>query len=220
MSDEHGWPDLSDPHGHDDHGDQQDAGVHQEPPPGADDALHDHLYGHDDPDPDGFDPDDPYAADAHAADDPGSDDPDGSDPDAHDVADAGGNEPGTGHDDPGVDVTDGHGMGPVGADPDAAPDAHEVSMFPPVVDVGPLPEPVDGFPWIDTGSLGLYHAGPVDPATAQPTLSDPVAAQPVPAEDLAAYAAEDLPPGVDPWAALADSDDPATGALAEWWRPR
>ena len=139
MSDEHGWPDLSDPHGHDDHGDKQDAGVHQEPPPGADDALHDHLYGHDDPDPDGFDPVDPYAADAHAADDPGSDDPDGSDPDAHDVADAGGNEPGTGHDDPGVDVTDGHGMGP---------------------------------------------------------------------------------PGVDPLAALADSDDPATGALAEWWRPR
>ena len=33
----------------------------------------------------------------------------------------------------------------------------------------------------------------------------------------AAYAAEDLPPGVDPWEALAGSEDPATGALARWW---
>ena len=111
-----------------------------------------------------------------------------------------------------VDVTDGHGLGPVGADPDAAPDydADQVSLFPPVVDVGPLPEPVDGFPWIDTGSLGLVDAGLVDPAQGF---------DPVHAGELAAYAAEDLPPGVDPWAALADSDDPATSALAKWWTP-
>jgi len=105
-------------------------------------------------------------------------------------------------------------MGPVGADPDAAVDVEQVSMFPPVVDVGPLPEPVDGFPWIDTGSLGLYHAGLADHG-----LADQAPAEPVAAQDLAAYAAEDLPPGVDPWAALADSDDPATSALARWWTP-
>ena len=74
---------------------------------------------------------------------------------------------------------------------------------------------LDGFPWIDTGSLGLYHSGLVDPSAA----ADPAAAEPVPAEDLAAYAAEDLPPGADPWAALADSEDPATSTLARWWTP-
>jgi hypothetical protein len=98
-------------------------------------------------------------------------------------------------------------LGPVGADPDAAADGGDaVGVFPPVVDVGPLPEPVDGFPWIDTGSLGLAAAGPL-----------PVPAEPVDPQELAAYAAADLPPGVDPWAALADSDDPATSALARWW---
>jgi hypothetical protein len=38
-------------------------------------------------------------------------------------------------------------------------------------------------------------------------------------EDLAAYAGEELAPGVDPWATLADSDDPATSTLAKWWHP-
>jgi hypothetical protein len=101
------------------------------------------------------------------------------------------------------------GMGPVGADPDAAVDTGDdpAAVFPPAVDVGPLPEPVDGFPWIDTGSLGLVGAGPVDAAALSPV--DP--------QDLAEYAAADLPPGVDPWAALAASDDPATSALARWW---
>jgi hypothetical protein len=79
-------------------------------------------------------------------------------------------------------------------------------VFPPAVDVGPLPEPVDGFPWIDTGSLGV-----VDPAAVHETTD------PVRPEELAEYAGTDLPPGVDPWAALADSDDPATSALARWW---
>jgi hypothetical protein len=111
--------------------------------------------------------------------------------------------------DDGPAVADGHGMGPVGTDPDAAPDAEQISLFPPLVDVGPLPEPVDGFPWIDPGSLGLYHSGPVGAGTDEP----------VPAGDLAAYAAQDLPPGVDPWAELAGSDDPATSALARWWQP-
>jgi hypothetical protein len=75
------------------------------------------------------------------------------------------------------------------------------------VDVGPLPEPVDGFPWIDTGSLGLVD--PAAPHDAPPETVDP--------HELAEYAGTDLPPGVDPWAALAESEDPATSALARWW---
>jgi hypothetical protein len=81
------------------------------------------------------------------------------------------------------------------------------TVFPPAVDVGPLPEPVDGFPWIDTGSLGI-----VDPATIHTATHDPVDPH-----ELAEYAGTELPPGVDPWAALADSDDPATSTLARWW---
>jgi hypothetical protein len=86
-------------------------------------------------------------------------------------------------------------------------DLPEEPPFPPAVDVGDLPEPVDGFPWIDTGSLGVadIHAA-LD-------TTDPVH----PAE-LAEYNATELPPGADPWAALADSDDPATAALAKWWQ--
>jgi hypothetical protein len=205
MSDEHGWPDFSQPDDHDDHGGQHDAGGHDEPV-AADSPFHDDLFGHDQDLDDGLGHADDHLEVDHL----------GADHDAPETADAAWDdqhEPGTGHDDTApevVDVTDGHGLGPVGADPDAAPDLEQVSMFPPVVDVGPLPEPVDGFPWIDTGSLGLYHAGLVEPA---------VVAEPVPAGDLAAYAAEDLPPGADPWAALADSDDPATSALARWWQP-
>jgi hypothetical protein len=90
---------------------------------------------------------------------------------------------------------------------DAATVVEPETVFPPPVDVGPLPEPVDGFPWIDTGSLGL-----VDPATVHTADVDPVDPH-----ELAEYAGEDLPPGVDPWAALADSEDPATANLARWW---
>jgi hypothetical protein len=83
-----------------------------------------------------------------------------------------------------------------------------VDVFPPAVDVGALPEPVDGFPWIDSGSLGLAGIA----AAVEQAQLDPV--QP---EELAEYAAADLPPGVDPWAELAGSDDPATSNLARWW---
>ncbi|MCU7722496.1 hypothetical protein ODJ79_02095 [Actinoplanes sp. KI2] len=86
-------------------------------------------------------------------------------------------------------------------------DPPEEPPFPPAVDVGDLPEPVDGFPWIDTGSLGVADLHP------ELDTTDPVH----PAE-LAEYNATDLPPGADPWAALADSDDPATAALAKWWQ--
>ncbi|MEU4220622.1 hypothetical protein [Actinoplanes sp. NPDC026623] len=203
MSDEHGWPDFHEPDGHPEPGGEHDLPSHE---PVADHGpFHDDLFGHDDPD--SHDPD------AH---DPGQHD-DVHDPDLGTGGDEASwddvHEPGSGHDDEVVmghdvvDVSDGHGLGPIGADPDAAPDLEQVSMFPPIVDVGPLPEPVDGFPWIDTGSLGLYRSGPVDAG----------AGAAVPAEDLAAYAAEDLPPGADPWAALADSDDPATSTLAKWW---
>jgi hypothetical protein len=78
-------------------------------------------------------------------------------------------------------------------------------LFPPAVDVGPLPEPVDGFPWIDTGSLGVVH------------VTDDAHVDEVQPQELAEYAGTDLPPGVDPWAALADNEDPATSALARFW---
>ncbi len=79
------------------------------------------------------------------------------------------------------------------------------TTFPPAVDID-LPEPVDGFPWIDTGSLGV-----IDPATAAAHYD------PVDPHELAEYAGTDLPPGADPWATLAESEDPATATLARWW---
>lgn len=96
---------------------------------------------------------------------------------------------------------------PAETGPDPVPPAagDPVEVFPPALEVQ-LPEPVDGFPWIDTGSLGPVDAGVVDPA-----------GDPVRPEELAEYAATELPPAADPWAALADSDDPATAALAKWW---
>ncbi len=117
-------------------------------------------------------------------------------------------------DTPPDDAAAGHGA-PVGADLDAVaePDGSP-EVFPPAVDVGPLPEPVDGFPWIDTGSLGVADIA----AAAAPAAPD-VAAPDVAAPELAAYAAVDLPPGADPWDALAASDDPATAALARFYRP-
>jgi hypothetical protein len=88
--------------------------------------------------------------------------------------------------------------------PEMSVDGVAVDVFPPAVDVGELPEPVDGFPWTDPASLG-------------PDGDDADADEPVQAAELAEYAAADLPPGADPWATLAGSDDPATAALARWW---
>ena len=95
----------------------------------------------------------------------------------------------------------------LGVDPDALPEPGDdaADLFPAAVDLGPLPEPVDGFPWIDTGSLGVVDQAMLD-----------AAGTPDPAE-LADYAATDLPPGADPWAALEASEDPAVSALAKFW---
>jgi hypothetical protein len=95
-------------------------------------------------------------------------------------------------------------------DPDDPPGTHEtlpaIDDFPPELHVGDLPEPVDGFPWVDAATLG--HAGAYDTPT-----------DPVDPHDLAAYAGIDIPEGTDPWTALAASDDPAVAALARWWTP-
>ncbi|MEV4627202.1 hypothetical protein AB0J90_13015 [Micromonospora sp. NPDC049523] len=105
---------------------------------------------------------------------------------------------------------------PVGADPDLDPyadtDTWPQPVFPDAFDAGAVPEPVDGFPWADPATLGDADTPP-DPATTAWTGA------PEPAE-LAGYAAEEVPPGEDPWTALAASDDPATSALARFWGPQ
>ncbi|MFI5494052.1 hypothetical protein [Actinoplanes sp. NPDC051859] len=178
MSDEPGWSDFDDP---------TPFAPHELPEP-FDGAVHDDVFGV---------PDEP---DEFLADDVVDHQPDITPVDA--PPDLPASEP----DEPAA-ATVTPVLGPIGADPDAAADSGPPpDLFPPAVDVGPLPEPIDGFPWTDTGSLGL--------AALTPT-AEPVA--PVTPQELAEYAAEELPPAVDPWAALADSDDPATAALARWW---
>ncbi|WIM92679.1 hypothetical protein ACTOB_004632 [Actinoplanes oblitus] len=88
------------------------------------------------------------------------------------------------------------------------PDTHDVTAddFPPALDVGDLPEPVDGFPWVDAATLGT-------PGAYQPDVD------PVDPHELAASAGVEIPEGTDPWTALAASDDPAVSALARWWTP-
>jgi hypothetical protein len=116
----------------------------------------------------------------------------------------------------------GHGLlGPVGVDPDAVGDLAADPVFPPGLNID-LPEPVDGFPWIDTGTLGMVAVDPtaLDSAATDGAALDSAALEAtVGSAELAAYAATELPPAVDPWAALAASDDPATSALATFWKP-
>ena len=183
---DHGWPDHHDDHDDPGPGPDADAGAGWE-------AGDDLLLPHDDPD---------LPGDGPSGDVPG---PQWAEPrHEHDPA---GDLPHPG--DPGADPAAGEPGQPVGADPDAPAHTPPAEVFPPSLDVGPLPEPVDGFPWIDTARLGAD--GPVP--------AEPVPVEPVPAADLAGYAAADLPPGADPWAVLAASDDPATAALARFWRP-
>ncbi|BCJ35399.1 hypothetical protein Athai_29020 [Actinocatenispora thailandica] len=86
-------------------------------------------------------------------------------------------------------------------------------VFPPQLEIGEPPEPVDGFPWSDPAVLGEQHdlsvQSPSDPG-AQPAGS---------AADLFDYDGRSVPDGVDPWQALAGSDDPATSSLARFWAP-
>ncbi|GAA1655394.1 hypothetical protein [Actinoplanes couchii] len=78
-------------------------------------------------------------------------------------------------------------------------------LFPPALDVE-LPEPVDGFPWVDTATLGAPDiSGFIPPVDA------------VTPEELAAHAGIEIPPGADAWTFLSTSEDPATAALARWW---
>jgi hypothetical protein len=89
----------------------------------------------------------------------------------------------------------------------AAADAYQdpADVFPPTVEVGELPEPVDGFPWIDPATLGA------------PDLAGHDTLPPVDPHELAEYAGTEIPEGADPWTVLAASDDPATSTLARFW---
>ncbi|GGL12235.1 hypothetical protein GCM10012284_53650 [Mangrovihabitans endophyticus] len=60
--------------------------------------------------------------------------------------------------------------------------------------------------------------GATPPDTDTPGADLPaVGDHPVGWRELADYAGIHPPTGDDPWAALADSDDPAVSALARWW---
>lgn len=102
-----------------------------------------------------------------------------------------------------------------GTDPDVSPLADEESWnadpFPQALTFDQPPEPVDGLPWSDPSLLGDGDVASLpDPAVGLET--------PPPVADLYEYdAAEYLPDGVDPWAPLAGSDDPATSSLARFW---
>ncbi len=114
---------------------------------------------------------------------------------------------------PGGVPAGGGGGGPVGADPDLPPGADagfDDPPFPPPLELGSPPEPVDGPPWSDPALLGDA------PPAAAPDAGPDARAD---SGDLLAYAAQDPPTAGDPWAALAASDDPATSALARWWAP-
>jgi hypothetical protein len=100
-----------------------------------------------------------------------------------------------------------------GAGLDSAGD-HEGSWhddeFPAQLDLH-APEPLDGYPWTDPGSLGALD-DLADHGVADVT-------QPADPQDLFDYAGLDPEPGSNPWEQLLASDDPATSALARWWGP-
>jgi len=134
----------------------------------------------------------------------------------HDLVDEHATDHGTGYDEPGpADHL-------VGADPDLAPDPHtgwHDSDFPPALDLDGRPEPADGYPWADPDTLGDPGHGYGLDAADHSYGSTGITGTAAPG-DLYAYAGLDAPgPGVDPWAQLYGSDDPATGTLARFWGP-
>jgi hypothetical protein len=185
----------------------------------GDQGLGDHGYGDEHLDADGHDPDLDPGAGSH---DGGlgleygelsDDDAAGAEP-----ADGSGADPFSDVDEddqqaPALDPDPVPGTDPdldlVGDDPDWAAE----DVFPPQLEIGEPPEPVDGFPWSDPAVLGEQHdlsvQDPGEPA-AQPGGS---------AGDLFDYDGQSVPDGVDPWQALAGSDDPATSSLARFWAP-
>ncbi|MFI6761370.1 hypothetical protein ACIBF5_19755 [Micromonospora sp. NPDC050417] len=124
-------------------------------------------------------------------------------------------ERGLGSAEPDAEVGFGAAGPPVGADPDLGPyddaDGWPQPAFPDMFEGGVVPEPIDGWPWADPAALGHPDTVP-DPAAVPAAAPDPA--------ELAGYAAQELPPDVDPWAVLADSEDPATSALARFWGQR
>lgn len=104
---------------------------------------------------------------------------------------------------------------PFGADPDLCPftsdylpdGADPADDFPQPLGLD-LPEPVDGFPWVDPAVLGHDLL---------PAPGD-IGGVPTP-DELFDYAGEQLPVGADAWGLLVGSPDPATSALARWWSP-
>jgi hypothetical protein len=114
----------------------------------------------------------------------------------------------------------------VGVDPDLSPDPHagwQDSDFPPALDLDARPEPADGYPWADPDTLGDpghgYGLADTDHGYGLSDADHGITGAAAPG-DLYAYAGLDAPgPGVDPWAQLYGSDDPATGTLARFWGP-
>ncbi len=105
-----------------------------------------------------------------------------------------------------------------GADPDLYPlggagDLGDEPAFPPTLDLD-APEPIDGYPWADPSALGQDLLPPVDDGTG----GTGTAAEPPGPAELFEYAGDLPPAGGDAWATLLASEDPATSALARWWR--
>ena len=205
------WP-PDEPGSHDDAG--HDAGVHD--PGHGDDLGHDPYGTHDpyhgDDQLAGVTGHDPYGTgdDALGGHDPYPADP-GHEPDLRHDADLG--DPPGDHTASTVDTPAGEAgvdVHVVGVDHDAVTGEATDPDFPPPLDLPDRPEPVDGYPWSDPATLG-----DIGTVSGLPQFD---AAAPV--DDLLSYAGMDPPgPGVDPWAAMADSDDPAVSSLARWWGP-
>jgi hypothetical protein len=110
------------------------------------------------------------------------------------------------------DVDHGYAEAMFGHEPQFDVDADWLDhAFPPELSIVDPPEPVDGFPWSDPGTLG--DGEPHD------YLGDGSLHGAPEASELAGYEGYDLPRGSDVWTVLFGVDDPATSSLARWWAP-